>query len=150
MKKDYSFIGMCSNYWHFIPKFSMIADPLIDLISRNARKFPDLLQYLCAFTSIQINHIISIQNLQIQLLPWRVSRERDKKKHIYFLSNHLSDTQPRCSTIGREEFFYASQKLEIKFIILYGRTTRLLSKLLITNIRRFRFRHLDLKSMIVS
>ena len=129
-----SFIGMCSYYRRFIPKFSSIAEPLIELTRKYARfKWTEGCQL--AFDSLK-NSLIGASVLAYPDLnkPYNLYTDasnfaigacltqthfdqdegRDVERPIYFLSHKLSDTQSRWSTIEKEAFaiFYALQKLD--------------------------------------
>ena len=129
-----SFIGMCSYYRRFIPKFSSIAEPLIELTRKYARfKWTEGCQL--AFDSLK-NSLIGASVLAYPDLnkPYNLYTDasnfaigacltqthfdqdegREVERPIYFLSHKLSDTQSRWSTIEKEAFaiFYALQKLD--------------------------------------
>ena len=123
------FIGMCSYYRRFIPNFSKIAEPLIDLTKKYARfkwtpecqtafdfikdsltvvpllAYPDTNKPYVLYTDASNNCIGACLTQQT---------EEDEEKPIYFLSNKLSPTQKRWSTIEKEGFaiHYALQKLD--------------------------------------
>ena len=133
-KEVRSFIGSCSYYRKFLPNFSGIAKPLIELTKKNTRfkwgkahqesfdflkaslteipflAYPDVSKPFILYTDASdlcIGACLTQQN------------ELDEEEPVYFLSHKLSDTQTRWSTIEKEAYavFYAIQKLHY---ILYG------------------------------
>ena len=123
-----SFIGMCSFYRRFIPNFSGLAKPLIDLTKKHAR-FRWESQHQEAFQFIKDS--LTVVPLLVYPDPNKpyvlytdasdkcigscLVQEGDdgEEKPIYFLSHKLSDSQVRWSTIEKEAFaiFYSLQKL---------------------------------------
>jgi len=127
------FIGMCSYYRRFIPDFSSIAEPLINLTRKYARfQWDDT----CQVAFVRLKNMLSdmvilaypdpnkdyrlytdASNFSIgACLTQRVYVELEDKeieKPIYFLSHKLSDTQTRWSTIEKEAYaiHYSLQKL---------------------------------------
>lgn len=127
-----SFIGMCSYYGHFIINFSEIAEPIIALTRKYARfnwadqcrsSFHYLNQSLTVVPLLAYpgpnkpytlytdasNSCIGVMDNEETYLP-NVKNE----KPIYYLSNKLSKTQCKWSTIEKEVFaiHYSLQKLD--------------------------------------
>ena len=123
------FIGMCSYYRRFVPNFSKIAEPLIDLTKKYARfkwtsecrtafdflkesltvvpllAYPDTNKPYVLYTDASNNCIGACLTQKT---------DDEDEKPIYFLSHKLSQTQTRWSTIEKEGFaiYYALQKLD--------------------------------------
>ena len=129
VRKIRGFIGMCSYYRRFVPNFSKIAEPLIDLTKKYARfkwtsecqtafdflkesltmvpllTYPDTNKPYVLYTDAS-NNCIGACLIQ--------KTDDEEEKPIYFLSHKLSQTQTRWSTIEKEGFaiYYALQKLD--------------------------------------
>ena len=123
------FIGMCSYYRRFVPNFSKIAEPLIDLTKKCARfkwtsecqtafdflkesltvvpllAYPDTNKPYVLYTDASNNCIGACLTQKT---------DNEEEKPIYFLSQKLSPTQMRWSTIEKEGYaiYYALQKLD--------------------------------------
>ncbi|XP_065928361.1 uncharacterized protein [Magallana gigas] len=123
------FIGMCSYYRRFIPNFSKIAEPLIDLTRKYARfkwtpccqKAFDFIKEsltvvpLLAYPDTNKPYILytdASDNCIGACLTQKTDEGEDKP--IYYLSHKLSKTQEKWSTIEKEAFaiHYALQKLD--------------------------------------
>ena len=133
-KEIRSFIGSCSYYRKFLPNFSGIAKPLIDLTRKNTRfKWEDAHQKAFDFLKDSLTEIpflaypdvskpftlfTDASNLCIGACLTQLSDEGEELP-IYFISHKLSDTQTRWSTIEKEAYaiFYAVNKLHY---LLYG------------------------------
>jgi hypothetical protein len=122
-------IGTCSYYRRFIPNFSKIAEPIINLTKKHARfkwnqecqtafeylkeslvvvpllAYPDTNKPYVLYTDASDSCIGACLTQQT---------EEGEEKPIYFLSHKLSDTQTRWSTIEKEGFaiHYSLQKLD--------------------------------------
>ena len=123
------FIGMCSYYRRFIPNFSKIAEPLINLTKKYARfkwnsdcqaafdylkeslsvvpllAYPDTNKPYVLYTDASNNCIGACLTQQT---------DENEEKPIYYLSHKLSPTQTKWSTIEKEGYaiYYALQKLD--------------------------------------
>ena len=133
-KEIRSFIGSCSYYRKFLPNFSGIAKPLIDLTKKNTRfKWGDAHQKAFDFLKDSLTEIpflaypdvrkpftlfTDASNLCIGACLTQLSDEGEELP-IYFISHKLSDTQTRWSTIEKEAYaiFYAVNKLHY---LLFG------------------------------
>ena len=127
-----SFIGMCSYYRRFIPKFSQIAEPIIVLTGKYA-KFKWGPECQIAFDKLK-DALVQLPLLSFpdQRLPYTLYTDASDKcigacltqvleesgskveRPIYYLSHRLSDTQTRWSTIEKEAYaiYYSLQKLD--------------------------------------
>jgi hypothetical protein len=123
------FIGTCSYYRRFIPNFSQIAEPLINLTKKFARfKWTSECQTafdylkdslavvpLLAYPDTNKPYVLycdsSCHSIGASLTQLTDSGD---EKPIYFLSHKLSPCQSRWSTIEKEGFaiYYALQKLD--------------------------------------
>ena len=133
-KEVRSFIGSCSYYRKFLPNFSGIAKPLIDLTKKNTRfKWEEPHQRAFNFLKESLTDIpflaypdiskpftlyTDASNLCIGACLTQFS-DNGEELPVYFISHKLSDTQTRWSTIEKEAYaiFYAVNKLHY---ILYG------------------------------
>ena len=133
-KEIRSFIGSCSYYRKFLPNFSGIAKPFIDLTKKNTRfKWGDAHQKAFEFLKESLSEIpflaypdirkpftmyTDASNLCIGACLTQLSDEGEELP-VYFISHKLSDTQTRWSTIEKEAYaiFYAVNKLHY---LLYG------------------------------
>ena len=123
------FIGMCSYYRRFVPNFSKIAEPLIDLTKKYARfkwtsecktAFAFLKESLTvvpllAYPDTNKPYVLYTDASNNCIRACRTQKTDDEEeKPIYFLSYKLSQTQTRWSTIEKEGFaiYYALQKLD--------------------------------------
>lgn len=123
------FKGMCSYYRRFIPNFSKIAEPLIDLTRKYARFkwtpysqeafnfFKESLTVVpfLAYPDTNKPYILytdASDNCKGACLTQKTDEGEDKP--IYYLSHKLSKTQEKWSTIEKEAFaiHYALQKLD--------------------------------------
>ena len=123
-----SFIGMCSYYRRFIPKFSEIAKPLIRL-TKKFTKFEwtqdcqtafDLLKRclvtapVLAYPDINKPYILYTDASDGCIGACLTQNLIDGEKPIYYLSHKLTKSQNNWPTIEKEAFaiFYALQKLD--------------------------------------
>ena len=130
VKEVRSFVGLCSYYRRFIPNFSQIAEPILDLTKKYARfiwtaecqksfdyikdslsvvpllMYPDTNKPYVLYTDASDTCIGACLS-QLD--------ESGEEKPIYFLSHRLSRTQTRWSTIEKEAFaiHYSLQKLHV-------------------------------------
>ena len=122
------FIGMCSYYRRFVPGFSDIAAPLIELTKKFSRfRWTEA----CQKSFDEIKEKLASASLLIYPDPSKpytlytdasdrgigacLTQEMDGiERPIHFLSHKLSDTQSRWSTIEKEAYaiYYALEKLE--------------------------------------
>ncbi|MCG7882618.1 MAG: reverse transcriptase, partial [Candidatus Thiodiazotropha endolucinida] len=132
-----SFIGMCSYYRRFIPNFSEIAEPVIDLTRKYARfKWTEKCQssFDCLKQSLTVVPLLAYpdpnkpytlytdaSNSCIGACLTQESEGNENflpniknEKPIYYLSHKLSKTQCKWSTIEKEAFaiHYSLQKLD--------------------------------------
>ena len=137
VKEVRSFVGMLSYYRRFVPNFSTIAIPLVELTKKYAKfKWTDECQKAFEYLKDSLTVIPSLAYPDLTkpyILYTDASDDtigacltqpcddgkdilyRDKNyKPIYFLSHKLSDTQKRWSTIEKEAYAinYALQKLD--------------------------------------
>ena len=123
------FIGMCSYYRRFVPNFSKIAEPLIDLTKKYARfKWTSECQTAFDFLKESLT-VVSLLAYPDTNKPYVLytdasnncigacltqKTDNEEEKPIYFLSHKLSPTQTRWSTIEKEGYaiYYALQKLD--------------------------------------
>ncbi|MEW8548463.1 MAG: reverse transcriptase domain-containing protein, partial [Candidatus Thiodiazotropha sp.] len=125
------FMGSVGYYRRFIPNFSKIAQPLINLTKKNARfRWSDECQTAFEFLkeSLTVVPLLAYPNSQApyklfcdssadcigSVLTQECEVNGEKvDKPIYFLSHKLSPTQCRYSTVERECYaiYYALQKL---------------------------------------
>ena len=127
------FIGTCSYYRRFIPNFSEIAQPLIELTKKFAR-FKWTVQCQKAFDylkdSLTVVPLLVYPDTQKPYVLYTDASDtcigavltqkgedgegKEVEKPIYFLSHKLSDTQCRWSTIEKEAYaiHYSLQKLD--------------------------------------
>ena len=133
-KEIRSFIGSCSYYRKFLPNFSGVAKPLIDL-TRKSTHFRWEDEHQVAFDSLKA----SLTNVPFLAYP-DISKpfvlttdasdycigaclsqlnEDNVEVPVYFISHKLSATQSRWPTIEKEAYaiFYSVKKLDY---ILYG------------------------------
>ncbi|CAC5415434.1 unnamed protein product [Mytilus coruscus] len=137
VKEVRSFIGMLSYYRRFVPNFSKISIPLVELTKKYAKfnwtdecqrafeylkdsltvipllAYPDLTKRYTLYTDASddtIGACLTQPCNDNEEVLYGVKNE----KPIYFLSHKLSDTQTRWSTIEKEAFsiHYALQKLD--------------------------------------
>ncbi|CAC5388237.1 unnamed protein product [Mytilus coruscus] len=137
VKEVRSFIGMFSYYRRFVPNFSKISIPLVELTKKYAKfnwtdecqrafeylkdsltvipllAYPDLTKRYTLYTDASddtIGACLTQPCNDNEEVLYGVKNE----KPIYFLSHKLSDTQTRWSTIEKEAFsiHYALQKLD--------------------------------------
>ena len=123
------FIGMCSYYRRFVPNFSKIAEPLIDLTKKYARfKWTSECQTAFDFLkeSLTVVPLLAYPDTNKPYVLYTDASNNcigacltqktddEEEKPIYFLSHKLSQTQTRWSTIEKEGFaiYYALQKLD--------------------------------------
>ena len=125
-----AFVGMCSYYWRFIPNFSKIAEPIIDLTKKYSR-FKWTNEHQKAFDFIKNslptvpmliypdpNKLYTLYTDASDLCIGACLTQNDEKtqeeKPIYFLSHKLSRTQCRWSTVEKEAYaiHYSLQKLD--------------------------------------
>lgn len=123
------FIGMCSYYRRFIPNFSKIAEPLIDLTKKYARfKWSQECQTALNFLkeSLTVVPLLVYPNTNKPYVLYTdasdscigacLTQETDEgeEKPVYFLSHKLSATQCKWPTIEKEAYaiHYALQKLD--------------------------------------
>ncbi len=133
-KEVRSFIGSCSYYRKFLPNFSGIAKPLIELTKKNTRfKWEERHQEAFQFLKDSLTEIpfLAYPDLRKSFTLYTdasdlcigacltQTNEQGEELPVYFLSHKLSDTQTRWATIEKEAYaiFYAVQKLHY---ILYG------------------------------
>ena len=127
------FIGMCSYYRRFIPDFSSIAEPLINLTRKRTRfkwddscekSFESLKQKLAEKVTLVYPDPNKAYKLYTDASDHAIGAcltqeswdEKEKcavEKPVHFLSHKLSDTQTRWSTIEKEAYaiHYALHKL---------------------------------------
>ena len=127
------FIGTCSYYRRFIPNFSEIAQPHIELTKKFAR-FKWTVQCQKAFDylkdSLTVVPLLVYPDTQKPYVLYTDASDtcigavltqkgedgegKEVEKPIYFLSHKLSDTQCRWSTIEKEAYaiHYSLQKLD--------------------------------------
>ena len=127
------FIGTCSYYRRFIPNFSEIAQPLIELTKKFAR-FKWTVQCQKAFDylkdSLTVVPLLVYPDTQKPYVLYTDASDacigavltqkgedgegKEVEKPIYFLCHKLSDTQCRWSTIEKEAYaiHYSLQKLD--------------------------------------
>ena len=123
------FIGMCSYYRRFVPNFSKIAEPLIDLTKKYARfKWTSECQTAFDFLkeSLTVVPLLAYPDTNKPYVLYTDASNNcigacltqktddEEEKPIYFLSHKLSQTQTRWSTVEKEGFaiYYALQKLD--------------------------------------
>jgi hypothetical protein len=137
VKQVRSFIGMCSYYRRFIPRFSEIAQPIISLTRKYAKfkwdvncqqafdtlkhklaavpmlGYPDIDKPYILYTDASNDCIGACLTQPIDDQSDCIPNVRNEKP-IYYLSHRLSETQTRWSTIEKEAFaiYYALQKLD--------------------------------------
>ena len=133
-KEIRSFIGSCSYYRKFLPNFSGVAKPLIDLTRKNTHfKWENVHQ--AAFDSLKASltkvpflaypDITKPFTLTTDASDYCIGaclsqlNEENVEVPVYFISHKLSATQTRWPTIEKEAYaiFYAVKKLDY---ILYG------------------------------
>jgi hypothetical protein len=127
-----SFIGMCSYYRRFVPKFSQIAEPFIALTRKFARfRSTENCQYAfdllkkCLSEAPMLTYpdtarpyvlYTDASDMCVGACLAQVVQEDgvEEEKPIYFLSHHLSDTQQRWPTVENEAYAiqYALVKLD--------------------------------------
>ncbi len=140
VKEVRAFIGMCSWYRRFIPNFSGIAGPLIELTKKYARFnwtepcqsafdfLKDSLTIVANLAHADINkpyilYTDASQNAIGAVLVQLVDdvengcHAKQIEKPIHFLSHRLSPTQSKYSCIERECYaiYYATQKIRSLF-----------------------------------
>ena len=120
---------MCSYYRRFVPNFSKIAEPLIDLTKKYARfKWTSECQTAFDFLkeSLTVVPLLAYPDTNKPYVLYTDASNNcigacltqktddEEEKPIYFLSHKLSPTQTRWSTIEKEGFaiYYALQKLD--------------------------------------
>ena len=120
---------MCSYYRRFVPNFSKIAEPLIDLTKKYARfKWTSECQTAFDFLkeSLTVVPLLAYPDTNKPYVLYTDASNNcigacltqktddEEEKPIYFLSHKLSQTQTRWSTIEKEGFaiYYALQKLD--------------------------------------
>jgi transposase InsO family protein len=123
------FIGTISYYRRFVPNFSKIAEPLVNLTRKFARfKWTPECQTAFEFlkNSLAVVPLLAYPDTNKPYVLYTdasdsclgacLTQETDEgeEKPIYFLSHKLSPTQTRWSTIEKEGFaiYYALQKLD--------------------------------------
>lgn len=133
-KEVRSLIGSYSYYRKFLPNFSGIAKPLIELTQKNTRfKWTEVHQKAFDYLKDSLNVIplLSYPDVTREFTLYTDASQfcigacltqlnKDNEElPVYFISHKLSDTQTRWSTIEKEAFavFYSVQKLNY---ILYG------------------------------
>ncbi|CAC5399405.1 unnamed protein product [Mytilus coruscus] len=137
VKEVRSFIGMLSYYRRFIPNFSKISVPLVELTKKYAKfKWSDECQAAFEFLkeSLSVIPLLAYPDLSKPYTLYTDASDESigacltqpcdeneevlygvkNEKPIYFLSHKLSDTQKRWSTIEKEAYsiHYALQKLD--------------------------------------
>ena len=133
-KQVRSFIGSCSYYRKFLPNFSGIAKPLIDLTKKNTRfkweeshqrAFDFLKESLTeipflAYPDVNKPYVLYCDASDLCVGACLTQRsDEGEEMPVYFISHKLSDTQKKWATIEKESYaiFYAVQKLDY---LLYG------------------------------
>ena len=128
-KEVRSFIGSCSFYRKFLPNFSGIAKPLIDLTKKNTRfKWEgchqtafDLLKEglteipFLAYPDVKKAFTLYTDASDLCIGACLTQKSDDGEEiPVYFISHKLSDTQTRWSTIEKEAYaiFYSVKKLD--------------------------------------
>jgi len=137
VKEVRSFVGMLSYYRRFVPNFSTIAIPLVELTKKYAKfKWTDECQKAFEYLKDSLTVIPSLAYPDLTK-PYTLYTDASDdtigacltqpcddgkdilygvkdEKPIYFLSHKLSDTQKRWSTIEKEAYAinYALQKLD--------------------------------------
>lgn len=131
------FIGMCSYYRRFIPNFSGIASPIVNLSRKYVRfKWSDECQaaFDCLKESLGSAPVLSYPDINRPFILYtdasdlaigsvlcqsHASSEEDLddpsfEKPVYFLSHKLTDTQQRWSVIQKEAYaiVFSLQKLD--------------------------------------
>ena len=139
VKEVRSFLGMCSYYRRFIPNFSQISTPLVQLTKKYAKfkwspeceKSFDFLKDsltvvpLLAYPDMNKPYILYTDASDVAIggaLCQEVDDDEESmqipgvnnEKPIYFISHKLSDTQRKWSTIEKEAFaiHFCLQKLD--------------------------------------
>ena len=130
VKEVRSFIGLTSYYRRFIPNFSKIAEPILDLTKKYAR-FGWSPECQKAFEYIKDSlTVIPLLAYPDTSKPYTLYTDASDscigacltqisddgiEKPIYFLSHRLSKTQTRWSTIEREAYaiYFALNKLDM-------------------------------------
>ena len=113
------FIGMCSYYRRFVPNFSKIAEPLIDLTKKYARfKWTSECQTAFDFLkeSLTVVPLLAYPDTDKPYVLYTDASnncigacltqktDNEEEKPIYFLSHKLSPTQTKWSTIEKEGY----------------------------------------------
>ena len=123
-----SFVGMCSYYRRFIPNFSQIAEPIIDLTRKYAHfKWTDTHQRAFEFIkdSLTTVPLLVYPNCNKPYTLYTDSSDTcigacltqmcdNDEKPIYYLSHKLSKSQCKWSTVEKEAYaiHFALQKLD--------------------------------------
>ena len=128
VKEARSFVGMCSYYRRFIPNFSQIAEPIIDLTKKYAHlKWTDVHQRAFDFIKDSLTTVpllvYSDPNASYTLYTdasdtcigtCLTQLSDNEEKPIYYLSHKLSRSQCKWSTVEKEAFaiHFSLQKLD--------------------------------------
>lgn len=123
-----SFVGMCSYYRRFIPNFSQIAEPIIDLTRKYAHfKWSETHQKAFEFIkdSLTAVPLLVYPNSNNPYTLYTDASDTcigacltqicdDDEKPIYYLSHKLSKSQCKWSTVEKEAYaiHFALQKLD--------------------------------------
>lgn len=121
-------IGMCSYYRRFIPNFSEIAAPLIELTKKHARfrwsgecqtAFDFIKESLTvvpflAYPDPGKPYTLYTDASDTCIGACLTQEENGEERPIHFLSHRLSKTQAKWSTVEKEAYaiFYALQKMD--------------------------------------
>ena len=138
VKEVRSFIGMTSFYRRFIPNFSKIAKPIIELTKKYAKfkwteqcqkafdylkdsltvvpllAYPDVNKPYVLYTDASDTCIGACLTQECSEDEDKLYKVKNSEKPIYFLSHRLSKTQQKLPTIEKEAFaiHYALQKMD--------------------------------------
>ena len=128
VKEVRSFVGMCSYYRRFIPNFSKIAEPIIDLTKKYAHfKWADVHQKafdfikesltsvpLLAYPDPNVPYILYTDASDTCIGSFLTQTCEGEEKPIYYLSHKLSRSQCKWSTVEKEAYaiHFSLQKLD--------------------------------------
>ena len=128
VKEVRSFVGMCSYYRRFIPNFSQIAEPIIDLTKKYAHyKWTDVHQRafdfikdslttvpLLVYPDPNASYTLYTDASDTCIGACLTQLSDNEEKPIYYLSHKLSRSQCKWSTVEKEAFaiHFSLQKLD--------------------------------------